>query len=395
MYNRLYLKDVLARLKEPRRFVQALVGPRQVGKTFLITQMMQKLDIPCHYALADEPTIRDKTWLREQWEIGRLKAKEKKEAILVIDEVQKITGWSETVKFLWDSDSMSNAHLKVILLGSSPLLIRTGLDESLAGRFEITHIPHWSFTEMKEAFGWSLKKYIYFGGYPGAAPLVDDEDRWRKYIIDSLIESTISRDVLFMQRIDKPALLRRLFHLGCEYSGQVLSYQKMLGQLQEAGNTVTLAHYLDLLSKIGMLCGLTKFAGQAVRERGSSPKFQVFNNALISALGGKHFDDACVDNEYWGRLVESSVGAHLLNSFLGERTAISYWREGDREVDFVISHGKRVIAIEVKSNLKKAKLSGMAEFEKRFRPDKLLLIGGDGISLEEFFDKPCRHWIDS
>jgi uncharacterized protein len=163
------------------------------------------------------------------------------------------------------------------------MLISQGLTESLAGRFELLHLPHWSYSEMQAAFGWSLDQYIFFGGYPGAASLVRDEQRWRRYILDSLIETTIARDVLLQTRVDKPAMLRRLSELGCRYSGRVLSYTKMLGQLQDAGNSTTLAHYLDLLAGVGMVCGLQKFAGEAVRQRGSSPKLQVFNTALVSA----------------------------------------------------------------------------------------------------------------
>jgi len=173
------------------------------------------------------------------------------------------------------------------LLGSSPLLVQQGLSESLAGRFEILRIGHWSFSEMRDAFGLTVDQYLYFGGYPGSAALINDEERWRRYLLDSLIETTLARDILLMNRVDKPALLRQMFRLGCEYSGQILSYQKMLGQLQDAGNTTTLAHYLDLLSGAGMLCGLSKFSSEVVRQRGSSPKLQVLNNGLMTAQSGQ------------------------------------------------------------------------------------------------------------
>jgi predicted AAA+ superfamily ATPase len=309
--------------------------------------------------------------------------------------VPKVTGWSETVKRLWDEDGRARRPLKVVLLGSSPLLLQRGLTESLAGRFEIIRVPHWSFAEMREAFGWTLERFLYFGGYPGAAPLIGDRDRWARYILDSLIETTISRDILLLTRVDKPALLRRLFQLGCDYSGQVLSYQKMLGQLQDAGNTTTLAHYLDLLSGAGMLTGLAKFAGQRVRQRGSSPKLQVLNTGLMTAPAPLDLESARRDREFWGRLVESAVGAHLLNSAAGTKVEVYYWREANREVDFVLRAGKRVVAVEVKSGRKRETPHGLEAFSKAFRPHRALLVGGQGIPVEEFLLRPAEAWFQA
>src|SRR5271165_74889 len=320
--------ELLKRLKEKRRFVQVLAGPRQVGKTTVVRQVMEASKIPAHYASADEPSLRDRTWLEQQWDIARLKAGESKSgALLVLDEIQKVANWSSAVKLLWDADTHSGVPLKVVLLGSSPLLIQSGLTESLAGRFEVIAVPHWSFPEMREAFGWTVEQYIFYGAYPGAAELIDDPERWRRYILDSLIETTISRDILLLTRVDKPALLRRLFQLGCAYSGQILSYQKMLGQLTEAGNTTTLAHCLELLQGAGMLAGLAKYARGQARQRGSSPKLQVLNTALMSAQDQRSMEEARRDGNYWGRLVESSIGAHLLNTSLGTSTGVTYWRE--------------------------------------------------------------------
>jgi hypothetical protein len=310
-----------------------------------------------------------------------------------LDEVQKLSGWSETVKRLWDEDSRARRPLKVVLLGSAPLLMQQGLTESLAGRFENLHVPHWSYAEMQAAFGFSLEQYLYFGGYPGAAPLVKDPQRWRRYLLDSLIETTIARDVLLMTRVDKPALLRRLFELGCRYSGQVLSYTKMLGQLQDAGNATTLAHYLELLSGAGMLTGLQKFAGQAVRQRGSSPKLQVLNTALMTAQSGLSPDEARTDREFRGRLVESAVGAHLANAAAGGECELFYWRERSQEVDFVVRVGRAVIAIEVKSGRAPDAFPGLGAFAEAFKPKRTLLVGGDGISLEEFLTRPVQHWL--
>lgn len=287
MFRRPIYKMIQNRIAEPRRFIQVLAGPRQTGKTTLARQLMSDSKIPSHYASADEPTLKDRTWIEQQWEAGRAKiasGKGKRPALLVLDEVQKVIGWSETVKRLWDEDSAVGIPLYVIVLGSSPLLVQRGLTESLAGRFEIIPITHWSYAEIRDAFEWNLDQYVFYGGYPGAAALIDDHGRWSRYIIDALIETTISRDILLMTRVDKPALLRRLFELGCYYSGQVLSYQKMLGQLQDAGNTTTLAHYLNLLGGAGLLTGLPKYAGQRFRQRASSPKLLVLNTALMTAI---------------------------------------------------------------------------------------------------------------
>lgn len=384
---------LLRRLGEPRRFIQVLAGPRQVGKTTLARQVMESLRAIAHYASADEPSLKGREWISHQWEIGRLNAR-KGEALLVLDEIQKVPGWSETVKQLWDSDTHGQIPLRVLLLGSSPLLIQSGLTESLAGRFEIIPAPHWSFREMNEAFGWNLEQFIYFGSYPGAAPLIEEPERWQRYVVDSLIETSISRDILLMTRVDKPALLRRLFQLACDYSGQILSYQKMTGQLTDAGNTVTLAHYLELLQGAGMVAGLSKFSGSKIRQRGSSPKLQVLNTALMTASSEMGFEETRRRSDLWGRLLESAIGAHLLNSTLGSPIKVAYWRERNAEVDFVLQRGQTVVGIEVKSAASRGAMSAMAAFRREFNPVRTLLVGADGIPLEEFLSTPAAHWME-
>lgn len=383
------------RLAEPRRFVQVITGPRQSGKTTLVRGVGESLGMPVRYASADEPTLRDRGWIEEQWEAAKLEAKEagRGGAVLVLDEVQKVPGWSETVKRLWDEDTRKGNALKVVVLGSSPLLVERGLTESLAGRFEVLRLPHWSFAEMREAFGLTLDEYVFYGGYPGAAELIREPERWARYVADSLVETTISRDVLLLTRVDKPALLRRLFDLGCRYSGQVLSYTKMLGQLQDAGNSTTLAHYLDLLAGAGMLVGLQKYAGAAVRSRGSIPKLQVLNTALMTAQLKLSLEEAKADREFWGRLVESAAGAHLANAAAAGECELFYWRERNREVDFVVRAGRTVTAIEVKSGRRRETLASMDAFADSFKGVRRLLVGGGGIALEEFLEKPVEHWV--
>jgi predicted AAA+ superfamily ATPase len=385
MFERSYLKSVKTRIEEHRKFIQVILGPRQVGKTTMVTQLLSQLSIPNLYDSADAISATNSAWLMQVWESARLQLKvsEAAEFLLVIDEIQKIDNWSEVVKQQWDKDTRKNINIKVILLGSSRLLIQKGLTESLAGRFETLYLGHWSYPEMKEAFGWSIEQYVYFGGYPGSATLINDEERWKNYIKDSLIETSISKDILMLTRVDKPALLKRLFELGCLYSGQILSYTKILGQLQDAGNTTTLANYLKLLSDCGLLAGLDKYAGDIIRKRGSSPKFQVYNNALITAQSDDRYEKAIVDPESWGRLIESSVGTHLLNHSISERYNLYYWREGNNEVDFVLEKGDKIIGLEVKSG-KRGENEGMGIFAEKFYPEKVLLIGTGGIPYDEF-----------
>ncbi|MBS0437994.1 MAG: ATP-binding protein [Proteobacteria bacterium] len=392
-FRREQARVLAARLREPRRFIQVVAGPRQVGKSTLVQQATQSLAMPVRYASADEPTLRGTDWISQQWEAARLSIAGSAGAVLVLDEIQKIPFWSETVKRLWDEDTRAKRRLKVVLLGSAPLMIAQGLTESLAGRFEIITAPHWSLAEMRAAFGWNVDDYVFYGGYPGAASLIAEPARWVRYIQDSLVETSISRDVLLLTRVDKPALLRRLFELACRYSGQVLSYTKMLGQLQDAGNTTTLAHYLDLLAGAGMVCGLPKFAGDVARSRGSSPKLQVFNTALMTAASGYNLVEARADREFWGRLVESAVGAHLANAAMSGECALHYWRERNREVDFVVQARRRLTAIEVKSGRTPQVHAGTAAFADAFRPQRTLLVGGDGIALEDFLMRPVAHWV--
>ncbi len=393
MFQRPHLQQLRERTGEPRKRIQVLIGPRQTGKTTLVTQLLDEWQGLKLFVSADAVSGADGTWLQQQWDLARVQAgREGQEMLLVIDEVQKVGQWSEWVKKQWDQDTREKRNIKLILLGSSRLLLQQGLTESLAGRFELLYVGHWSFPEMREAFGWTVQQYIWLGGYPGSASLIGDEDRWKAYVRDSLIESSISRDILMMTRVDKPALMKRLFELGCLYSGQILSYTKLMGQLQDAGNTTTLAHYLGLLETAGLLSGLEKYAADVVRQRSSSPKFQVFNNALISAQRPEHFEQVIHDTAAWGRMVESAVGAHLLNVATTKKNALNYWREGGNEVDYVVQKGKQCIAIEVKSNLSSTG-KGMQMFKDRFHPKKILLVGAGGIPVDQFLDMDPEEWM--
>jgi len=378
------IQTVTKRLKEPRMFIQVLCGPRQVGKTTLITQALRETAIPHVYASADDAPDVSSIWLRQIWDKARLGCKQAGgDYLLVVDEVQKIANWSEVVKAEWDKDAFNNIALKVVLLGSSSLLIQQGLTESLAGRYELIYIPHWSFGEMRDAFGFTLEEYVWFGGYPGAAALVNDEWRWKEYVRQSLIEPSITKDILMMQRVDKPALLGRLFNIGCSFSAQILSLNKIQGELNERGNLATLSNYLKLLASADLLCGLEKYAGNVIRQRASKPKFQVFNNALLSAQNSMTFSTVRADGKLWGRMVESAVGTHLLNRRKTGWYDVFYWNENSKEVDYVIQRGTDVVAIEVKSGYDSSN-AGMAVFDELFHPKAMFTVGTDGIPLEEF-----------
>jgi hypothetical protein len=362
--------------------MQIVLGPRQSGKTTSVRQAIDELGLPFVYASADSPVPFGSEWVAQHWRAARSLGAP---ALLVLDEVQKAQGWPEQVKAEWDADTWAARDVRVVLLGSSPLLVQRGLTESLAGRFETVRSTHWTFGECRAAFGWDLDTFLFYGGYPGAARLLDDHDRWRAYILDSIVETTVSRDVLLLTRIDKPALLRRLFQLACEYSGQELSYRKMVGQLTDAGNTTTIAHYLDLLSGTGLVTGLQKHPSRSVQRRSSSPKLLVMNTALMTALSGIPFGEARADNAAWGRIVESAVGAHLVSLAQREGAEVRYWRDGSAEVDFVVARGRAVTAIEVKSGAGgAADYRGLEVFGSRFPGSDTLLVGSGGTPLETF-----------
>jgi len=384
MFERPHLQQLIRRVKEPRRFIQVVMGPRQVGKTTLVNQLLQKIPFPSLYISADDSSV-NPVWLNQQWEITRQKCKSTEDGIflLVIDEIQKIPDWSEKVKALWDEDTNTGIQLKVVILGSSRLLLQQGLTESLAGRFEKIFMGHWSFEEMSDAFGWNAEQYVWFGGYPGSATLIDDEKRWRSYVSDALIETSISKDILLLTRIDKPALMRRLFELGCLYSSQILSYTKMLGQLQDAKNTTTLSHYLHLLETAGLLSGIEKYSPNFIRQRSSSPKFLVHNTALISAQRGISFEEGIQDSKLWGRMVESSVGAYLINKSYTENYNLYYWKQDNHEVDFVLEMNGKAVAIEVKSNDESIE-KNIKAFHNHFKDLKIILVGQKGLPWQDF-----------
>ena len=421
-YHRSTFDALKLRLREAPTRLQIVAGPRQVGKTTLVRQLLSPLERPVgsyRYLAADgvdDPYAavdsmagsafapgrpRGQEWLVEQWaqatvaaaNWGRSESAVTRPFVLAIDEIQRIDGWSVAIKGLWDALHASPVHMHVVLLGSSPLLMQKGLSESLAGRFEVTRLTHWSFEEMNSAFGFDLDEYIFFGGFPGSAAWISDEPRWRDYVNLSLIRPNIDIDILAMTRVDKPALLRQLFELGCLYSGQIVALDKLLGTLNDAGNVTTLARYLELLADAGLLAGLQKQSDGAIRRRRAPPKLQAMNGALVSAQGAHSFAQARADRSHWGRLVESAFGAHLLNT-AGADMAVRYWRDGVLEVDFVIEHHGRLAAIEVKSAPRSLRHAGLEEFSRRHPGCKTWQVGGDALPIGEALRRPAAEWLE-
>lgn len=383
-YKRPHYRKLESRLAEKRCFIQVITGPRQVGKTTIIRQLLANTTISSNYVSADAYEGSGSNWIERHWEAARILSRQKGAAhIMAIDEIQRIPDWSTTVKKLWDEDTFEGADVKVIISGSLNLLISKGLAESLAGRYEITLLNHWSLAEMSEAFGWSAEQYAWFGGYPGSAPIVNDEQRWKQYVRDSLIEPTIAKDILLMTRIDKPVLLKQLFNLGCSYSGQILSYNKMLGQLQDAGNTVTLAGYLNLLDTAGLLTGLEKYSGSTARQKLSSPKLMVRNTALLSSSFQDSLEQIRNRPEVWGRVVESAIGSHLVNRCRENDCSVWYWREGNDEVDFIVQNRNQIVALEIKSGAGTGK-RGIDRFRHIYPESKAIIVGDAGIPWQEF-----------
>lgn len=385
MYQRKQFSVLSDRIAEPRRFIQVIAGPRQVGKSTLVKQVVKTLTIPYTIETADAIDSNDAQWISDVWETVRQQMifRGQKEHLLVIDEIHKITNWSEKVKREWDSDTFADRNIKVVLLGSSRLLLKKGLTESLMGRFELIRMSHWSFCEMHEAFGWDINRYIYFGGYPGGATLVNNERRWRQYVTDSIIGPSIDKDVILTSTIYKPALMRNLFELGCAYSGEELSLNKVLGQLQDAGNVTTLSNYLTILDECNLLTGLQKFARDKARKYNSVPKFQVYNSALLSSLNGKSYEQAFTDSKLWGRWVETAIGSYLINHADAIGYKLYYWREASDEVDYILELRGETIAIEVKSG-RRTTNKGLGIFRERFNPRYAIVVGSGGISVEDF-----------
>jgi len=395
MFIKKQLFELQNRIQEKSHLIQVITGPRQVGKTTLASQLVERIKIPYNFISADAVPSSLSTWIEQQWEAARIKLKNSNSEsfLLIIDEIQKIHNWSEVVKKLYDQDRRNKINLKVILLGSSTLMITKGLTESLTGRFELIQLPHWDYSEMHEAFGLTPEQFVYFGSYPGSASFISDEKRWRDYILNSIIEPTISKDILQLTAIQKPALLKSLFEHACLYNGEILSYNKMLGQLLDAGNTTTLSHYQRLLDSAWMITGLQKFSGSTVKIKSSTPKLLSYNTAFVSVYSNMDFKSVITKPELWGRRVEQSVGAYLLNQSKINDFDLFYWREGNSEVDFVLRKNKRIVTVEVKSGKVKYH-EGLEKFKRKYKPSKSILISEEALPWHEFLKLDVNSLFD-
>lgn len=383
MYERSFVTTLSDRLRESRRFIQVVIGPRQTGKSTGVSQALGKLSAPVVEYAFDRPRDRRSAKLEEIWGQAREMLGSSPEVILSLDEIQKVPDWSSTVKFLWDEDTRRGNNIKVVATGSSALTLRGGMAESLKGRFEEIASTQWTLAECRDAFGYSLDDFLFFGGYPGAAALKDEPDRWFAYMHDSIIEPTITQDVLEMETVKKPALLRALFEIGAMYSAREISYRKLLGQLDDRGNTEVISHYLDLLSHAGLLSGLRKYDEKPLRSKTGSPRLLVHDTSLMTAASEEDAEALFANPAQKGHLIETAAGAYLLERSRQERFSVRWWRDRNDEVDFVITKGRKRTAIEVKGGHTR-RTKGLGAFVEKYPGTYVLIVGAESCPLEEF-----------
>ena len=366
-YERPFVAQLEKRLLARDPLIQVLIGPRQVGKTFGMQQLLARYPHNYHYANADDLLSTDRTWLLEQWQKGQLLGDG---ALLIIDEIQKVPNWSETLKALWDKFPFK---LRVVVLGSSSLKIQSGLTESLAGRFELTRVYHWTYTELQQAFSYDLERFLIYGGYPGSVAYEDDFNRWYAYLKDSIVEAVIGKDILFNRKVGNPALFRQAFEILCRYPAQEISYTKLLGQLQDKGNTDLIKYYIELFAGAFLLQPLGKYSAKGWLTRSSSPKILISCPALYTMTEGPK---VLADQERRGRVFELAVGAQLMQ-LPGE---LFYWRENNAEVDFIYRYHGSLYAIEVKSGRRKSP-KGLDAFLKQFPASHPVILTPDNFQL--------------
>ena len=388
MYKREQLSVLESRMAESRRTIHVVMGPRQVGKSTMIDQFVEHTSVPYSLFSADGVGKTNTDWISEKWYEVRTKMMlyGENEHILIIDEIQKIAGWSETVKKEWDQDTRDKRNLKVILLGSSRLLIQKGLEESLEGRYETLKMGYWEWEEMREAFGFTMEQFIYFGGFPGLAPYINDEDRWRRMMEDSIISPILNRDILDIEEIRNPSLLRQVFEIGSMYSAQEISLNKMQGVVN-SGTVPTISSYLRILDETMLVKPLYKYDNSTIKTRNSVPKMQAYNNAFRNSYCQHTFEEAVMNKVEWGRQVESAVGAYLAGRSVIDGFQLLFWRdEKKNECDYVLKKGESLIAIEVKSG-HADNIEGYLAFKNRFGRNIVnsFIVGPEGLPLEDFF----------
>lgn len=349
-----FLKELKDNLNQKNPLIQVVMGPRQVGKTTSIQMYLSKLKpTKYHYVSADGDIFKASSWVFEQWTLAK---QQHPQGLLVIDEIQKIENWSEIIKKLWDEQKQDAQKLQVILLSSSSLQIQKGLSESLAGRYQAHYVYHWSFFESHKAYNLNFQDYLIYGGYPASYPFIKNKIQWLNYVKHSIVEPVIGKDILSSHKVKSPALFKQCFDLICSYPAQEISYTKLLGQLQKKGNIEIVKYYMELFEKAFLIKQLFKYSAKETLVRSSSPKILPLCPALFSIT-----QDAVLDTQEQGRVLELIVGM-ALNRLPGK---LFYWREKNDEVDYIYKFGKKVHAIEVKSQPQKQS-KGLMKFKDKF-----------------------------
>lgn len=354
-----FINKLTSRLGGNDGLIQVILGPRQVGKTTTILKLIdeQYKDVS-RYVSADTVFNPGAAWLRGEWQNAI-----EKNQILFIDEIQKIDNWSEAIKALYDETKRAKKKIKCVLLGSSSLAIQSGLTESLTGRFQLINAYHWNYKESHQAYGLNFEEYVRYGGYPGSYRFIHTDD-WNDYVLNSIINTVIEKDILLYHAVKKPALFKQAFEIIVSYPAQEISYAKLLGQLQDGGNTDLIKYYLELYQGAFLIKILEKYSEKVIKIKASSPKI-IPLAPCIPYIQTRTAYDA----EVKGRIFELMVGAQLVRT----NEQLYYWREGKFEVDYVLKSGSKVFAIEVKSGKKRSE-RGLEEFKKRFKKARGIII---------------------
>lgn len=361
------LEALRARLAEPAPGrIQLLTGPRQVGKTTLLLALQEAEGERAVYAAADGPEALLPGFWERLWAVVEEVAARKGKASLLLDEAHLLPGWSGRLKAEWDRLRRRKLPVHIVATGSSALHLATGSRESLAGRFERTVLSHWSAASLADAFGLAPRVaadlLVREGGYPGAYPLRNDVSRWTAYVRDAILEPAIGRDLLALAAVRRPALLRQVFGVCAASPAQIVSLQKLQGQLQDPGALETIAHYLALLEEGFLVAPLSKFSMRPARQRAAPPKLVVLSNAFLAAADPRGAPAPDVDPARYGAWVENACLAYAWSA--GQR--VSYWREEPLEVDAVVEGSWGAWAIEVKTGtVTQGDLRGLAELTRR------------------------------
>jgi uncharacterized protein len=370
-----FIPDLRENIEHSSDYLQVILGPRQVGKTTGILEFLENSKRPSLYFTADDILSPSGSWIEALWQEALLKDSK---CLLAIDEIQKVHDWPSTVKKLWDKQKRSpSTKIQLILLGSSSLHIHEGLKESLTGRFQLIRAHHWDYTRSKKLASFDVQKFVRYGGYPGSYALLDRPAKWKSYLHDSIIETVIGKDILQIARVAKPALFRQAFKIIMSYPAQDISYTKLLGQLQDKGNTDLIKHYIELFEAAFLLESIYKFSGKAVLSRSSSPKLIPLCGALIDR-------EVFETHSGYGRAVEAAVGACLIqNGF-----KVEYWRDGQNEVDYIVKNEGILFAIEVKSGRLRS-TKGMDAFRKLYPSARSVYVSE--ATLESFLTNPRKY----